>query len=76
MISCLSRVEPLPLSWGTEILLLPDRFWLFTWLLDFSGEVLFIFWFNFQTIRFVRSVVNALIKGEIEMPVGLGPCDE
>jgi len=76
VISCLSRVEPLPLSWETEILLLPDRFWLFTWLLDLSGEVLFIFWFNFQTIRFVRIVVNALIKGEIEDQWWSSLCDE
>jgi len=76
VISCLSRVEPLPLSRGIEILLLPDRFWLFTWLLDLSGEVLFIFWFNFQTIRFVRSVVNALIKGKIEDQWWSSLCDE
>jgi len=76
VISCLSRVEPLPLSRGIEILLLPDRFWLFTWLLDLSGEVLFIFWFNFQTIRFVRSVVNALIKGEIKDQWWSSLCDE
>ena len=43
---CLSCVEPLPLSYGTEILLLSDLFCLFTWFSDLLEEVQFIFCFT------------------------------
>ena len=56
------------LSYETEILLLPDLFCLFIWLLDLLDEL----YFHFSSFSFVRNeefvlgVVNALIKGKIE----------
>jgi hypothetical protein len=51
-----------PCPWGSSLL---DYFLFFLLLLYFCLN------------KFVWcGVVNALIKGEIEMPVGLGPCDE
>jgi len=51
-----------PCLWGSSLL---DCFLFFLLLLYFCLN------------KFVWcGVVNALIKGEIEMPVGLGPCDE
>ena len=66
---CLSCVELLPLSLGTET----SHFerscaCLFIWLLDLLDELYFHF-SSFSFVRneeFVLNVVNALIKGKIE----------